>query len=276
LMSALAKSSIAFQRLSPESTANSTQDSLFGDDLEGNPFDGKKSWDEFKKEYYQIEKKIKKALESLHLILIEFTKQISLADSRTAKEDNTVKLCQDFQNTSKQARTDLDQLSNLFKCLKRNKGDTDELIKQNMFKRFKEIHQEHEREYTRLNNSFDLNKKKLELFNETLKLGELNVDKKIGSSTALLIQQNQDLSEAVSMSNRILDQAGLVTRAFGSQSFKLNRVSLNMKKMIEEFGGVSDVLKKIKYFKLKRIMVFTCLAFMFALYVIYRICKRWL
>jgi hypothetical protein len=45
-----------------------------------NPFEQRKSWDEFKKEYYQLEKKIKKSLENLHLIQIEFTKHISLME----------------------------------------------------------------------------------------------------------------------------------------------------------------------------------------------------
>ena len=45
-----------------------------------NPFDQRKTWDEFKKEYYQLEKKIKKSLENLHLIQIEFTKHISLIE----------------------------------------------------------------------------------------------------------------------------------------------------------------------------------------------------
>lgn len=42
-------------------------------------------------------------------------------------------------------------MSDLFLSLRRNKGDMDEVIKQNMLKRFKEIHQDHEREFTRLN-----------------------------------------------------------------------------------------------------------------------------
>lgn len=80
-MSNLEKSGLVSQRASTDSIA-STQDSYFvaSDDLESNPFDGKRNWDEFKKEYYQLEKKIKKSLESLHVILIEFTKNISLAE----------------------------------------------------------------------------------------------------------------------------------------------------------------------------------------------------
>ena len=81
-MSNLTKNGISFHRLPTDSTDISSQDSrlTIGEDLENNPFDGKKSWDEFKREYYLIEKKIKKGLESLHLTLIEFTKHISLAE----------------------------------------------------------------------------------------------------------------------------------------------------------------------------------------------------
>lgn len=50
-----------------------------------------------------------------------------------------------------------------------------------------------------------MNKKKLELFNETMKLGELNVDKKLGSATALMIQNNQDLADAVTTSHRVME-----------------------------------------------------------------------
>lgn len=49
-------------------------------DDRGNIFDQRKNWDEFKKEYYQLEKKIKKALENLHSTQIEFTKHISLLE----------------------------------------------------------------------------------------------------------------------------------------------------------------------------------------------------
>ena len=47
---------------------------------ENDPFDKSLNWDDFKKEYYTLEKKIKKSLESLYLIQIEFTKQISLPE----------------------------------------------------------------------------------------------------------------------------------------------------------------------------------------------------
>lgn len=39
-----------------------------------------KNWEEFKKDYYQLEKKIRKSLESLHHQLIEFSKQLSLSE----------------------------------------------------------------------------------------------------------------------------------------------------------------------------------------------------
>ena len=47
---------------------------------EKNPFDKSLSWDDFKKEYYTLEKKIKKSLENLYLVQIEFNKQISLLE----------------------------------------------------------------------------------------------------------------------------------------------------------------------------------------------------
>lgn len=81
-MSNLVKGSLASQRTPSDSTLASVQDSSYfgaNEDLEANPFDGKKSWDEFKKEYYQLEKKVKKALENLHVIMIDFAKHISLS-----------------------------------------------------------------------------------------------------------------------------------------------------------------------------------------------------
>jgi uncharacterized protein YeaO (DUF488 family) len=275
-MTNFVKSGLGFQRVPSDSTLASTQDSYVSpiEDLEGNPFEGKKSWDEFKKEYYQLEKKIKKALENLHVILIEFTKHISLADSKSANNTNTANLYQDFQNISLQAKDDLGQMGDLFRSLKRNKGDMDELIKQNMLKRFREIHQEHEREFTRLNNSFELNKKKLELFNETLKLGELSVEKKINSSTALMIEQNQELSEAVAMSTRVVNQAKAVSTSFKNQSVRLDRINLQVKKLIEEFGSVSDILKKIKYFKLKKTIAILIIVVILAIIVLFKIFSR--
>lgn len=277
-MSILVKGSLASQRTPSDSTLASVQDSYFGvnEDLEANPFDGKKSWDEFKKEYYQLEKKIKKALENLHVIMIDFAKHISLSNSQNSNNNSTCNLYKDFQHISSQVKYDLNQMSDLFLSLRRNKGDMDEVIKQNMLKRFKEIHQDHEREYTRLNNSFDLNKKKLELFNETLKLGELNVDKKIGGATALMMQQNQGLSDAVAASNRVVEQARLVSHAFGNQKLRLTSVNIKMKALIEEFGSVNEILRKIKYFKLKKSIVIYAVVVFLSLFVLFRIFSRWM
>ena len=61
-------------------TNGQPRDAVLTIDDSNNPFAVKKSWDEFKKEYYQLEKKIKKSLENLHLIQIEFTKHISLME----------------------------------------------------------------------------------------------------------------------------------------------------------------------------------------------------
>ena len=49
-----------------------------------------------------------------------------------------------------------------------------------------------------------MNKKKLELFNETLKLGALNEKTKIGNKTALLLDQNKDMKNSVTMSHEII------------------------------------------------------------------------
>ena len=83
-----------------------------------------------------------------------------------------------------------------------------------MLKRFKEIHQEHEKEFSRLNvcsissnifqSSIELNKKKLELFNETLRLGELNVKEPKINKVAVMSTQNRDLERNVSMAQSIL------------------------------------------------------------------------
>jgi hypothetical protein len=277
-MSNLVKSSYGFQRTPSESTLASVQDTYFGagEDLEANPFDGKKTWDEFKKEYYQLEKKVKKSLENLHVIMIEFAKHISLTGPQNSNNTSISALGQDFQSISSQVKFDLGQISELFHSLRRTKGDMDEIIKQNMLKRFREIHQDHEKEYTRLNNSFELNKKKLELFNETLKLGELNVDKKIGSSTALMMQQNQSLADAVDASNRIVNQARMVSTTFGNQQLRLNSINVKVKALIEEFGSVSEILRKIKYFKLKKTIVIYAVLVLIALFLIFRIIWRWM
>ena len=81
-MSNFTKSGSNFQSISTSSTARNSQDSIIdiSTESECNPFDGKKSWEEFKREYYVFEKKIKKSLESLHLILIDFTRSISLGE----------------------------------------------------------------------------------------------------------------------------------------------------------------------------------------------------
>jgi hypothetical protein len=68
-----------YQKLSNGSDGNH-RDSILTIEDSNNPFAVKKSWDEFKKEYYALEKKIKKSLENLHLIQIEFTKHISFME----------------------------------------------------------------------------------------------------------------------------------------------------------------------------------------------------
>jgi len=272
-MSNFTKSATKYHSLSIASTARNSQDSFIdiSTESDSNPFDGKKSWDEFKREYYLFEKKIKKNLESLHLILIEFTRSISLGESKARNGDSTKKQCEDFKSISGQAKEELSQLSDLFSALRKNKGEADELIKQNMLKRFKEIYQEHEKEYTRLNNSFDMNKKKLELFNETMKLGELNVDKKLGSATALMMQNNQDLADAVATSHRVMEHANFVNRAFGNQQERISKINNQVKRLIDEFGGIKEIMKKIKYFKMKKMFMMVAIMVILSLYLVYRI-----
>ncbi len=134
-MSSFLKSGSGFQRLPNNLPEISSHDSQI--DLEANPFDGKKTWDEFKKEYYSLEKKIKKGLESMHLTLIEFTKHISLAEynylrnsstymgfsnSRSTNIKNMEKLSQDFVSGSKQTKAELLQVivfkENYMNCIR--------------------------------------------------------------------------------------------------------------------------------------------------------------
>ena len=66
--------------LSTDTVSTKDEVSILITDNENNPFERILHWDDFKKEYYALEKKIKKSLENLHLIQIEFTKQISLLE----------------------------------------------------------------------------------------------------------------------------------------------------------------------------------------------------
>jgi hypothetical protein len=80
-MTSLNQNKLEYQRIPNGTNELNHRDTFFLTINEtNNPFEQKKSWDEFKKEYYQLEKKIKKSLENLHLIQIEFTKHISLME----------------------------------------------------------------------------------------------------------------------------------------------------------------------------------------------------
>lgn len=81
LMSSLNHNKVEYQRISNGSSELNHRDTFFINiNDSNNPFEQKKSWEDFKKEYYQLEKKIKKSLENLHLIQIEFTKHLSLIE----------------------------------------------------------------------------------------------------------------------------------------------------------------------------------------------------
>jgi len=234
-----------------------------------NPFDKLLNWDDFKKEYYTLEKKMKKSLENLHLIQIEFTKQISLLESNNSF-NSKVNLYDNFKNESHQTKSDLDNMSKLFRALKLQEGDQDELIKQNMLKRFKEIHQDHEKEFSRLNSSIELNRKKLELFNETLKLGELD-NPKLSSKTNLLIDHNKGLQHNISLADQIISQARHITHSFSDQKDKLLKVSGKLKRIKEEFGQVSIYLKKIKQHKFKKNLIISILLIIVLLFCFYKL-----
>jgi len=117
------------------------------------------NWEDFKKEYSVLDKKIKKALENLHLIQIEFTKQISILESNNAI-NNKINLYDNFKNESLQTKIDIENMYKLIRSFHVQEGDQNESMKQGMISRFKEILKDHEKEYTRLNSSIEMNKKK--------------------------------------------------------------------------------------------------------------------
>jgi len=244
---------------------------LINDNGNGSPFDKILNWDDFKKEYYALEKKIKKSLENLHLIQIEFTKQISLLESHNGV-GHKINLYENFKNESTQSKIDLERMSKLFKALRLQDGDHDELIKQNMLKRFKEIHQDHEKEFSRLSSSIELNKKKLELFNETLKLGELNMENpKLSSKTGLLVDQNKGLSHNNSIADQIISSAKHITHSFSDQKNKLIKVSSKLKRVKEEFLQANTILKKIKQHKLKKSVIISVVMILVLLFCFYKL-----
>jgi glycosylphosphatidylinositol transamidase (GPIT) subunit GPI8 len=45
---------------------------------------------------------------------------------------------------------------------------------------------------------------------------------------------------------------------------------------IEEFGSVSEILRKIKYFKMKKTIVIFAVIVLLSLYLLFKILSRWM
>ena len=94
-----------------------------------------KNWEEFKKEYYQLEKKIRKSLESLHHQQIEFSKQLSLSEYHLSfdfivlilisspgkpKKTDKKELYDSFKTLSADTQKDFKNVSGIFHCRSHN------------------------------------------------------------------------------------------------------------------------------------------------------------
>eukprot|EP01017_Pseudomicrothorax_dubius_P019622 TRINITY_DN2154_c0_g1_i18.p1 TRINITY_DN2154_c0_g1~~TRINITY_DN2154_c0_g1_i18.p1 ORF type:complete len:232 (-),score=42.01 TRINITY_DN2154_c0_g1_i18:288-983(-) len=177
------------------------------------------SWELFKKQYYTLEARVKKHLENYNKILRDFSKKTSSIDieANLAEENNESKslltldsLQNEYKESTQNLRAVLNEMKEHLSVPKFDTGDQQAFIKQNMLQRFKEIHQEHEKEYLRILNTLDYQMKKLELMRESVAVGRGQDFRKAGGQTELnnrsknMLRENESLTSNLRLADELI------------------------------------------------------------------------
>ncbi|CAK60021.1 unnamed protein product (macronuclear) [Paramecium tetraurelia] len=186
-------------------------------------------WESFKKQYYQQENVLQTTLKSLNELHSEISRKlIQLDKSDPICEEDEQENRKQFQSIDVRKYQDqFDDLNLTMSTMSRmlnqyaiSPEEVQAKLKNNMLRRFKEIHQEHEKEVLKLKQAIKTNTQKYELFKEAIKNQSTTGNQKYKRD----YQLNDFLSRGVNQASHVLDMASTIHSSLEDQGYRVSSI----------------------------------------------------
>ncbi|CAD8105797.1 unnamed protein product [Paramecium sonneborni] len=209
-------------------------------------------WETFKKQYYQQENVLQTSLKSLNELHSEISRKlIQLDKSDPICEEDEQDNRKQFQSIDiRKYQDQFDDLNLIMSTMSRmlneytiSPEEVQSKLKNNMLKRFKEIHQEHEKELFKLKQAMKTNIQKYELFKEAIKNPSLSGNNKYKRD----YQINDFLSRGVNQASHVLDIASTIHSSLSDQNYRVSSIQNKVTEYMGQFEGINQLINGIRY-----------------------------
>ncbi|CAD8203551.1 unnamed protein product [Paramecium octaurelia] len=213
-------------------------------------------WESFKKQYYQQENVLQTTLKSLNELHSEISRKlIQLDKSDPICEEDEQENRKQFQSIDVRKYQDqFDDLNLTMSTMSRmlnqyviSPEEVQAKLKNNMLRRFKEIHQEHEKEVLKLKQAIKTNTQKYELFKEAIKNQNTIGNQKYKRD----YQLNDFLSRGVNQASHVLDMAQTIHSSLEDQGYRVSSIQNKVTDYMGQFEGINSLINGIRYHKNK-------------------------
>ncbi|CAD8110696.1 unnamed protein product [Paramecium sonneborni] len=213
-------------------------------------------WETFKKQYYQQENVLQTSLKLLNEQHSEISRKlIQLDKSDPICEEDEQDNRKQFQSIDiRKYQDQVDDLNYIMNTMSRMLNDytisAEEVqakLKSNMLRRFKEIHQEHEKELFKLKQAMKTNIQKYELFQEAIKNPNISGNQKYKRD----YQLNDFISRGVNQASHVLDMASTIHSSLSDQGYRVSSIQNKVTDYMGQFEGINQLINGIRYHKNK-------------------------
>ncbi|CAD8203279.1 unnamed protein product [Paramecium pentaurelia] len=213
-------------------------------------------WESFKKQYYQQENILQTALKSLNELHSDISRKlIQLDKSDPICEEDEQENRKQFQSIDiKKYQDQFDDLNLIMSTMSRmlneytiSPEEVQAKLKNNMLRRFKEIHQEHDKEVLKLKQAMKTNIQKYELFKDAIKNQNTQGNQKYKRD----YQFNDFLSRGVNQASHVLDMASTIHSSLEDQGYRVSSIQNRVTEYIGQFEGINQLINGIRYHKNK-------------------------
>ncbi|KAM3138141.1 hypothetical protein pb186bvf_009814 [Paramecium bursaria] len=236
-------------------------------------------WEGFKRNYYNEENQLQSKFKLISDINNEITKKLNqLEKSEPICEADEIENRRKYQSIDMHKfqllLDDLDESMISMKGVLQNMViDPEEpqlKLKTNILKRFREIHQDHEKEYLKINQSYQQNQKKYDLFQEAIRSGGGQQFKIKSKDLAL----NKKLSQQLDQADMTIDMANQIHQNLQFQTMKISGIhdkvqsfmGIKYYMIIGQFDSIGGLIKGINYHKQKA-QIILILALVLLIYI---------
>ncbi|CAD8091912.1 unnamed protein product [Paramecium primaurelia] len=233
-------------------------------------------WETFKKQYYQQENMLQTTLKQFNEFHSEISRKlIQLDKSDPICEEDEQDNRKQFQSIDiKKYQEQFDDLNLIMSTMSRmlneysiSPEEVQAKLKNNMLRRFKEIHQEHEKEVLKLKQAMKTNIQKYELFKEAIKNQNTTGNQKYKRD----YQLNDFLSRGVNQASHVLDMASTIHSNLQDQGYSVNSIQNKVTDYIGQFEGINQLINGIRYHKNKGQLILMGLIALLVLIILFKL-----